>query len=310
MKHTTIIIAVGLALAATLSAAPAQAQNARSFVSPTGSDAAACTLAAPCRTFAVAISKTNAGGEIDILGTAGYGSFTIDRPISIVNPGGVEAGIAVGSGGTGITINAGFGATVILRGLTIEGAGVGLYGINFTGSGSLEIIDCVVRNFTGSGIFVEPSNTTKLLISNTFVLDNGNAGIYLASQTISAVQVVTIDRVTVNNNNYGIYMDLPPGGSPEIVGTITNSIINNNTTAGLTVTRGLTVLHVKNVTIFGSTTGILLNAAAELYLSHSMILENGTGINIVAGFVYSAGNNDINANGTPVNGTLGSAPEL
>src|ERR1019366_4921276 len=234
--------AVGLALAATLSAAPAQAQNARSFVSPTGSDAAACTLAAPCRTFAVAISKTNAGGEIDILGTAGYGSFTIDRPISIVNPGGVEAGIAVGSGGTGITINAGFGATVILRGLTIEGAGVGLYGINFTGSGSLEIIDCVVRNFTGSGIFVEPSNTTKLLISNTFVLDNGNAGIYLASQTISAVQVVTIDRVTVNNNNYGIYMDLPPGGSPEIVGTITNSIINNNTTAGLTVTRGLTVL--------------------------------------------------------------------
>src|ERR1700676_4775630 len=93
-------VAVGLALASTLLPAPAMAQNTRTFVSPTGSDAAACSLAAPCRTFAVAISKTNPGGEIDVLGTAGYGAFTINKAISIVNPGGVEAGIAVSAGGT------------------------------------------------------------------------------------------------------------------------------------------------------------------------------------------------------------------
>src|SRR5664279_393117 len=98
--------AVGLALAGTLSTAPAMAQNARSFVSPTGNDAAACTLAAPCRTFAAAFVLTNAGGEIAVLGTAGYGTLTINKAISIVNGGGFEAGIAVPSGGIGIIITA------------------------------------------------------------------------------------------------------------------------------------------------------------------------------------------------------------
>ena len=109
MKHTTIIVAIGLALAMALSVAPAQAQNARSFVSGQGSDSNNCTLAAPCRTFAQAITWTNAGGEIDVLNTAGYGPVTITKAISIVNDGGT-ASIFPGSGGTGITINGGAGA--------------------------------------------------------------------------------------------------------------------------------------------------------------------------------------------------------
>ena len=125
MKHTTIIVAIGLALAAALQAAPAQAQNTRSFVSPTGSDSNNCTLGTPCRTLQAAFNVTNAGGEIAVLGTAGYGVLTINKAISIVNPGAFEAGIAVPSGGTGIVINAGSTDAISLRGLTIEGAGVG-----------------------------------------------------------------------------------------------------------------------------------------------------------------------------------------
>src|ERR1700709_1168884 len=127
MKHA-IVIAAGVTLAASLLAASAQARNGRSFVSGHGLDSNACTLAAPCRTFAVAFTHTNAGGEIDVLDTAGYGPLVIDKSISIVNDGAI-ASVLVPSGGTGITITAGANDAVSLRGLTIEGAGIGLFGI-------------------------------------------------------------------------------------------------------------------------------------------------------------------------------------
>ena len=79
------IFAVGLAMAVTLPAA--QAGNARSFVSGHGSDSAACSLTAPCRTLAGAFAKTNASGEIDVLDPAGYGPLTINKAISIVMTG-------------------------------------------------------------------------------------------------------------------------------------------------------------------------------------------------------------------------------
>src|ERR1035437_10457367 len=84
--------AIGLALAGAPSAAPAQAQNGRSFVSGHGSDAAACTLAAPCRTLAAAFAATNASGEIDVLDPAGYGALTIPKAARIVHDGGGTAG--------------------------------------------------------------------------------------------------------------------------------------------------------------------------------------------------------------------------
>jgi hypothetical protein len=90
-----------------------------------------CGVGSPCRTFAYALTQTNAGGEIAVLDTAGYGIVTINKALSIVNSGGVEAGIGVTSGGTAITINAGSADTVGLRGLTLEGAGIGQNGIVF-----------------------------------------------------------------------------------------------------------------------------------------------------------------------------------
>jgi hypothetical protein len=95
MKRIGFLATVALAFTAVLAQAPAHAQQPRTFVSPTGSDSNPCTLTAPCRTFQAAITQTNSGGEIAVLGTAGYNAgatFNIDRPISIVNPGGFEAG--------------------------------------------------------------------------------------------------------------------------------------------------------------------------------------------------------------------------
>src|SRR5438105_5900792 len=57
----------------------AYAQNNRSAVSLTGVDTASCTVPDPCRTFGTAISRTNAGGEIVVLSSAGYGPFTVNK---------------------------------------------------------------------------------------------------------------------------------------------------------------------------------------------------------------------------------------
>jgi len=72
------------------------------------------TAARSCRTLAVALTATNAGGEIDVLDPAGYDSLTITKAISIVNDGVGTAGVIVPSG-VGITINAGTSDAVSLR---------------------------------------------------------------------------------------------------------------------------------------------------------------------------------------------------
>jgi hypothetical protein len=63
-------------------AALAQATTFQTFVSAQRSDANACTLLAPCRTFAAAQARTTAGGIIDVLdvaATAQSPSTSLDR---------------------------------------------------------------------------------------------------------------------------------------------------------------------------------------------------------------------------------------
>ncbi|MGI8568743.1 MAG: hypothetical protein ACR2KT_06560 [Methylocella sp.] len=97
IKITSLSVA-GALLAFGLSAAPAAALANRTWVSGHGTDSGACTRAAPCKTFAFAITVTNAGGGIDVLDPAGYGPVTIAKAISIVNDGVGTAGIKTPSG--------------------------------------------------------------------------------------------------------------------------------------------------------------------------------------------------------------------
>ena len=83
------VIATALTLTATLPLAPAQAQESRTFVSSAGSNTNSCTSAtAPCGHFKAAYAATPAGGEMDVLDPANYGSLTIsDRSASKVTAG-------------------------------------------------------------------------------------------------------------------------------------------------------------------------------------------------------------------------------
>src|ERR1051325_10649928 len=56
---------LAVALVMVLFSAMANAQASRTWVSGVGDDVNPCSRTAPCKTFAGAISKTAAGGEID-----------------------------------------------------------------------------------------------------------------------------------------------------------------------------------------------------------------------------------------------------
>src|SRR5690349_12599617 len=92
-------------LVALLYAAPAQAQASRTWVSGVGNDANPCSRTAPCKTFAGAISKTAANGEINCLDPGGFGVVTITKAITIACDG-VTAGV-LASLTNGIIVNAG-----------------------------------------------------------------------------------------------------------------------------------------------------------------------------------------------------------
>jgi Right handed beta helix region len=197
MKITSSVIACSFLLALSTSA---QALNTRSFISANGLDTNACTRTAPCRTLQVAHNNTAAGGEINMLDPAGYGTVTITKSISIVNDGVGSAGILVPSGQTGITINAGATDKVNLRGLIIEGAGVGATGIAFTSGQSLTIDNCVVRNLASNGIHFVPNASSSLAVSNTLLAANSGYGIYLQPSANDIFVFAVFNRVEAYNN--------------------------------------------------------------------------------------------------------------
>src|SRR6478672_10617880 len=134
----------------------AGAQASRTWVSGVGDDANPCSRTAPCKTFAGAISKTAAGGEIDALDPAGYGALTITKAITIDGGGGQVASVLV-SGTNGIVVQAGANDNVILRNLRINGilqapSGAGTNGIRFVSGKALHVENCNIFGFLQNGI--------------------------------------------------------------------------------------------------------------------------------------------------------------
>src|ERR1700760_1054222 len=96
---------IGLLATTMFCVAPAHAQAPRTWVSGVGDDVNPCSRTAPCKTFAGAISKTAAGGEINCLDPAGYGAVTITKAMTIDCTG--TFGSILASGTNGVIVNAG-----------------------------------------------------------------------------------------------------------------------------------------------------------------------------------------------------------
>jgi hypothetical protein len=229
-------LAAAVVAIAVLNATPAQAGANRTFVSVHGDDGSSdCSIIAPCRSFAAAVLLTNAGGEVVVLDPGGYGSATITKAISIINDGVGEAGITDAANGTNaITINAGASDVVNLRGLTLNGVGVGHDGVVFTTGGTLNIQNCVIRGFTDAGIIFQPAVSSTLTVFDTTVanISSPGLGVRLAPNGAGLAVNAYLRRIQVIRGVTGIDVDpsqMQSTGS--LMVTVADSLVTGNTIA-------------------------------------------------------------------------------
>jgi hypothetical protein len=191
-KASPALVLVALALPSA-----AFGQATRTWVSGVGDDANPCSRTAPCKTFAGAISKTAAGGEINVLDPGGFGGVTINKSLTIKAEG-ITAGVLV-SGTNAIVINAAATDKVTLKGLDINGVGTGaptsLTGVKVLSARTVHLVNDEIYKFQ-AGLSVQTSAAnTSVVMFNSHVHDNG-VGVFNGPGTAG----VTSSIVTLRNN--------------------------------------------------------------------------------------------------------------
>ncbi len=272
MKLHHLIATLILVITPTLSFA----QATRTWISGVGDDANPCSRTAPGKTFAGAISKTAANGEINVLDPGGFGGVTITKAITLDGLGS-EGGMLV-AGTSGIIINAGATDVIILRNLNLEGLGTlgnSTNGINIINAGSVHVENCRISGFhtgirfaptaAGAQLFVNRARILKCTLDG-IAIETGTATIrdsivndVISSTTVgmppvttylgngiraAALTKATIEGCSVAGNNFGIVAD-------GII-HLSHSTITNNTVLGLKRTAPGQIISLRNNRIVGN----------------------------------------------------------
>jgi hypothetical protein len=267
----------------------------RTWVSGVGDDANPGSRTAPCKTFAGAISKTDPGGEIDVIDPGAFGAVTITKSVTIDATGNFASILA--SGTTGIIINAA-GINVIIRGVQINGAGGGITGIRIIAANRVHIQDCVIFGCTGGvAIGINDVRTTggKLFITNTTVRENGQTGVQiLPASGSTAIQAFLDDARLQGNGNAGLTAST---GSRV---TISNSFVSGNTNFGVfansAVPAAPSELNALSCIVVGNGQGVVADINSTVRISNMHITNNTIGL--TGGTFATFGNNRIAGNGS------------
>jgi hypothetical protein len=303
-------------------AAPAAAQATRTWVSGVGDDVNPCSRTAPCKTFAGAISKTAAGGEINCLDPGGFGAVSINKSMTIdchYTEGGALAG------GNGITVNDSLGpapntSVVFLRGLDIFGVNPPSTGVRFITGLALHIEDCTIRRFNAAsslGVSFAPTTANaKLYITRSTIADNGNGatggGIEI-KPAVGGTAAAVLTHLRVDNNaNAGIRLD----STNAVVTAVMEDISSSGNAAGvvLAATQVINAMLTDSIIANNSSLGILGNGASgTLRVGNTTITGNATGVTAAGGSqIQTYGNNRLVGNpssGVANNGAFsGAAP--
>ena len=238
-------------------------------------------------------------------------------------------GSILASNTNGINVNdsaSGFPNTirVIIRGLSINGAGNavagqnaqgnpgnGLIGINFTSGAALIVERVIIQNFntgTATGIRVATGGATETFVTNSTVSDNGTGatggGIQVTPTGAggTARMVVTNSRIE-NNANNGFRVDTT--GNTNVAGvnvTIDGVTLSGNTNGVVANTpAGTTTVNVmlRNSDVSNNATNGLLasGGTARIRVANTAITGNGTGVSLGGGAIINTyGNNLLNGN--------------
>ncbi len=292
MRRIALLAVVAGLIFPILASAPAHAQATRTWVSGVGDDANPCSRTAPCKTFAGAISKTAASGEINCLDPGGFGALTITKAITISCQAGT-AGVLV-SGTNGIIVAAGNGDLVFLKGIDFQGLGSGLAGIRYQSGASLHVEDCTVNGFNFGIQIVPTSSFATFTILRTSLFHNIGGGIQI--RPTGGFSGGVIEQTTLTRNaGPGITVD-GTGGASTLAVAIHASVINGNTIAdGVFATGAVANVLVDKSAIVNNSNGLNATGGATIRVGNSSITGNAASIG--GSGVLSYGNNEINGNG-------------
>lgn len=292
-----------VAVAVLLHAAPASAQATRTWVSGLGDDVNPCSRTAPCKTFAGAISKTAANGEINCIDSGGFGAVTITKSIAI-NCENVVGGV-LASATNGIIIN-GANIVVVLRGLDIDGTVSGLNGIRFLNGSALHVQKCLVRGFqagspNGNGIqFAPTAANAELFITDSFISAN-NFGVVVQPSGAGSAKVILSNVRIENNTNAGFRAESTVATST-INATIVDGVVGGNGNGVVNLApagTGASQLLLQRLAILSNTSNGLRGDGARVTTraAETVITGNATGSAFTNGAQFlSYGNNRIDGN--------------
>lgn len=314
-KSTAFLGLLGMLFVVGLAVAPAHAQASRTWVSGVGDDMNPCSRTAPCKTWAGAISKTPAGGEIDALDPGGFGALTITNSITLDGGGGQVASVLV-SGTDGINVAAGSSDVIILRNLRFNGivntASPGTIGISVTSAASVVIEKCEIFGFGTVGVGVTPSTgTLAVKIQNSFITNNA-AGVSVAPTGTAAINM-SIDGSQIDNNTGGgIKVSGTGGGTANV--TITYSSVSLNASNGVNAVSGASgnvkVELMNDVIADNGLAAVQSNntggGVSSVSVGSSMLSHNGSAWSVVgSATLVSFGNNQVTgAAGTGPSGPI------
>jgi hypothetical protein len=303
-KLRFILNTLALAIFTLTVASVAQAQATRTWVSGVGDDVNPCSRTAPCKTYAGAISKTAAGGEISTLDPGGFGAVTITKSMTINGTKGQGFGSILHSAVNGVNVNDSATATpnsiiVTLRDLSINGAGstTGVRGINFASGKHLYVEDCQIfgsKSSPGRGIDVNlngaPSSggPQRLLVRNTQIRDMGGEGIRAANANAIGV-IVSLENVQISTCTDGLSL------STNAKGVALRTSFSNNTGAGVGVLAGSLGVELHDCALYNNVSGLAI-AASTSRISGCTITNNTNGINFVGGTLVTYGDNKTQGN--------------
>jgi len=272
-------------------------QATRTWVSGVGDDVNPCSRTAPCKTFAGAISKTAAGGEISALDPGGFGAVTITKAITI-NGAGTLAGI-LNAGNNGIVISAAATDVVVLKNISINGSGTGLNGIRYVGGKRLEVYDSTIERVTLHGIDVSKTSAGELFLSNVKISATGSNGVNL-NTTVGSSTATIVNSTFIGNAN-GIRIQ---NGSKMIV---KNCSIANATAAGISVESGALPSEalLDSNTITGGANGVQAGPGGALVRmsGNSITAASPNGLLLNGGTILSFNDNKIAGNSLDGNPT-------
>jgi hypothetical protein len=238
-KVTLLSWLLGALFVAGAAVTPAHAQATRTWISGVGDDANPCSRTAPCKTFAGAISKTAAGGEIDALDPGGFGALTITKSITLDGGGGQVASILV-AGSNGINISAAATDVIILRNLRFNGlintVTPGLVGVQVNTAARVVIEKCDIFGFNSAAILVATSASSSPLVKVQETTINNNASGISVKPTGGTVKIALELTHVDDNVNGGVRIDGTAGGT--VNAAITDSSISLNGAIGLNALSG------------------------------------------------------------------------